>query len=94
MILNGANMNLLGVREPHIDGTTTLAAVEASCQEFAGVIGATVAFHQSNHEGAVVDWIHAARSKADARCHGSRQTKPYPSGLARRTISSCRSTTR
>ena len=66
MILNGANMNLLGVREPHIYGTTTLAAVEASCQEFAGVIGATVAFHQSNHEGDVVDWIHAARSKADA----------------------------
>ena len=59
MILNGANMNLLGVREPHIYGTTTLAAVEASCQEFA-------ALHQSNHEGAVVDWIHAARSKADA----------------------------
>jgi 3-dehydroquinate dehydratase-2 len=66
MILNGANMNLLGVREPHIYGTTTLAAVEASCQEFAGVIGATVAFHQSNHEGAVVDWIHAARNQADA----------------------------
>ena len=35
MVLNGANMNLLGVREPHIYGTTTLAAVEASCREFA-----------------------------------------------------------
>ena len=66
MILNGANLNLLGVREPHIYGTTTLAAIEASCREFAGVIGATLAFHQSNHEGAIVDWIHVARSEADA----------------------------
>jgi 3-dehydroquinate dehydratase II len=66
MILNGANLNLLGVREPHIYGTTTLAAIEASCREFAKAIGATLAFHQSNHEGAIVDWIHAARSQADA----------------------------
>jgi 3-dehydroquinate dehydratase-2 len=66
MILNGANLNLLGVREPHIYGTTTLAAIEASCREFAGVLGATLAFHQSNHEGAIVDWIHTARSEADA----------------------------
>ena len=66
MVLNGANMNLLGVREPHIYGTTTLAAVEASCREFAQLIGASLAFHQSNHEGEVVEWIHAARSDADA----------------------------
>ena len=66
MILNGANLNLLGVREPHIYGTTTLAAIEASCREFARVIGTTLAFHQSNHEGAIVDWIHAARGEADA----------------------------
>ena len=66
MVLNGANMNLLGVREPHIYGTTTLGAVEASCREFAQVIGASLAFHQSNHEGEVVEWIHAARSEADA----------------------------
>ncbi len=66
MILNGPNMNLLGVREPHIYGTTTLAQVEANCRAFAAVIGATLAFHQSNHEGAIIDWIHAARSEADA----------------------------
>jgi 3-dehydroquinate dehydratase-2 len=66
MILNGPNLNLLGVREPHIYGTTTLAAIEASCREMADVLGASLAFHQSNHEGALVDLIHVARNEADA----------------------------
>jgi 3-dehydroquinate dehydratase-2 len=66
MILNGANLNLLGAREPHIYGTTTLAEIEARCHAFAESIGASLAFHQSNHEGAIVDWIHAARTEADA----------------------------
>jgi 3-dehydroquinate dehydratase-2 len=66
MILNGPNLNLLGVREPHIYGTTTLAAVEASCRELAAAIGASVTFHQSNHEGVLVDLIQSARQEADA----------------------------
>jgi 3-dehydroquinate dehydratase-2 len=66
MILNGSNLNLLGVREPHIYGTTTLAAVEASCAEFARYLGGTLEFHQSNHEGVLVEHIHAARKSADA----------------------------
>jgi 3-dehydroquinate dehydratase-2 len=66
MILNGPNLNLLGVREPHIYGTTTLSAIEASCREMAAIVGASLAFHQSNHEGALVDLIQAARQQADA----------------------------
>ena len=66
MILNGPNLNLLGVREPHIYGSTTLAAIQASCEEFAKLTGAHLAFHQSNHEGMLVDLIQSARENADA----------------------------
>jgi 3-dehydroquinate dehydratase-2 len=66
MILNGPNLNLLGIREPHIYGTTTLAEIEKSCQDFAAFAGAQVSCHQSNHEGVLVDLIQAARRDADA----------------------------
>jgi 3-dehydroquinate dehydratase II len=66
MILNGPNLNLLGVREPHIYGLTTLKAIQESCEDFAKFAGAQVAFHQSNHEGALVDLIQSARDAADA----------------------------
>jgi 3-dehydroquinate dehydratase-2 len=66
MILNGPNLNLLGVREPHIYGSTTLAAIKASCEEFASFLGASLSFHQSNHEGELVELIQAAREQADA----------------------------
>jgi 3-dehydroquinate dehydratase II len=66
MILNGPNLNLLGIREPHIYGSTTLAAVKTSCDEFAKFAGAQLSFHQSNHEGELVDLIQSAREQADA----------------------------
>jgi 3-dehydroquinate dehydratase II len=66
IILNGSNLNLLGEREPHIYGKTTLADVEASCRDFAMHCGAELDFHQSNHEGVLVDLIHAARKTHDA----------------------------
>jgi 3-dehydroquinate dehydratase-2 len=66
MIINGPNLNLLGIREPHIYGSTTLDAVRASCEEFASFAGAQLSFHQSNHEGVLVDLIQAARTEADA----------------------------
>jgi 3-dehydroquinate dehydratase-2 len=66
MILNGPNLNLLGVREPHIYGTTTLAQIKESCEQAGKRLGLTLSFHQSNHEGELVDLIQSARQSADA----------------------------
>jgi 3-dehydroquinate dehydratase-2 len=65
-ILNGPNLNLLGVREPHIYGTTTLAQLKESCEQAAQRLKLSLAFHQSNHEGELVDLIQQARGSADA----------------------------
>ncbi|MEC9431508.1 MAG: type II 3-dehydroquinate dehydratase [Pseudomonadota bacterium] len=65
LILNGPNLNLLGLREPEIYGADTLADIEARCRDRAERRGADLDFRQSNHEGALVDWIHAARGTRD-----------------------------
>lgn len=61
LILNGPNLNLLGTREPEIYGAATLADVEAACAAHGASKGIDVVCIQSNHEGALVDAIHAAR---------------------------------
>jgi 3-dehydroquinate dehydratase-2 len=65
LVLNGPNLNLLGVREPATYGRDTLADIEEACLERAAVLDLTVDFRQSNHEGQLVEWIQEARENAD-----------------------------
>src|SRR3954462_13024114 len=58
LVLNGPNLHLLGTRKPEVYGRTTLADVEAMCRKEGGKLGLDVEFRQSNHEGALIDWIH------------------------------------
>ncbi len=61
LILNGPNLNLLGTRQPEVYGSTTLADLEAMCRDHATAQGFDSEFVQSNHEGALIDQIHAAK---------------------------------
>src|SRR5689334_12245143 len=65
-VINGPNLNLLGTREPEIYGHATLSDVEQLCREAARRFGLTVEFRQSNHEGALIDWIHEAAGREAA----------------------------
>lgn len=64
-VINGPNLNMLGVREPERYGTTAIAAIEARVHERARELGAEVSWFQSNHEGALVEAIQALRGTAD-----------------------------
>lgn len=60
LVLHGPNLNLLGLREPGIYGFTTLAEIDAMLAAEAGLLDLAVVCHQSNHEGELLDLIHAA----------------------------------
>jgi 3-dehydroquinate dehydratase II len=61
LVLHGPNLNLLGTREPQVYGATTLAEINADLVRMAADAGATLESLQSNHEGVLIDRIHAAR---------------------------------
>ena len=60
LVLNGPNLNLLGVREPAVYGSATLDDVRALCEAAGQALGVGIDFRQSNHEGVLIDWIHEA----------------------------------
>ncbi|KUI59650.1 Catabolic 3-dehydroquinase [Cytospora mali] len=74
LLINGPNLNLLGTREPHIYGSTTLSDVTASAQSQAQSLGITLETFQSNHEGAIVDRIQEAAGFFSS-AHGGSQSQ-------------------
>src|SRR5262245_30410747 len=65
LLINGPNLNTLGTREPHISGSDTLPDVVARGMQRAGELGVEVEAFQSNHEGAIIDYLQANTGKAD-----------------------------
>lgn len=65
LVINGPNLNLLGEREPGCYGTDTLASINADLEKKAAELGTEIEFYQSNHEGAIIDRLHAARANAN-----------------------------
>jgi 3-dehydroquinate dehydratase-2 len=66
LVLNGPNLNMLGVREPQTYGSGTLSDLQKLCEETASSLGLTVDFRQSNDEGELVSWIQKALGSAEA----------------------------
>ena len=80
LVLHGPNLNLLGTREPDVYGQTTLAQIDADLAHIAAEAGVLLACLQSNHEGALIDRIHAARTD------GTRFMLINPGGLTHTSV--------
>jgi 3-dehydroquinate dehydratase-2 len=80
LVLHGPNLNLLGTREPDVYGHTTLAQIDADLGQIAADAGVSLVALQSNHEGALIDRIHAARSD------GTRFILINPGGLTHTSV--------
>ncbi len=65
LVVNGPNLNLLGLREPGIYGSDTLESITNEIKSLTDSLGIDVTFYQSNHEGGIIDAIHEARNYAD-----------------------------
>ena len=80
LVINGPNLNLLGLREPAVYGATSLPMIEAELQQMAADAGVALQCFQSNHEGALIDRIHAARTD------GTRYLIINPGGLTHTSV--------
>ncbi|GAA3036345.1 type II 3-dehydroquinate dehydratase [Gordonia defluvii] len=63
LLLNGPNLNTLGLRQPDVYGSATLAEVVRDCERLAAELGFGLRAAQTNHEGEMIDWLHAARGQ-------------------------------
>jgi len=80
LVLHGPNLNLLGTREPEVYGSTTLAQIDADLTQIAAEAGVALSSLQSNHEGVLIDRIHAAR------LDGTRFIVINPGGLTHTSV--------
>lgn len=65
LVLNGTNLNMLGIRNPGLYGGARLADIERVMRVRADALGVTLEFRQTNHEGVMIDWIHDAHERVD-----------------------------